>query len=269
MAFVVPLAAALAAGLPERAARANDSSALLGAGGIVLTVSKDVSMDSEELWISRTLVRVQYVFTNSGPADVKTEVAFPVPGIPVCDDPDDGACEQDIQIERGDNPMRFKLTVDGKTTPFKTDRRREMKKGVGKLWITHHWEQVFPKGRSVRIAHEYVPVAGSTFTDTSKATNGAFEREMAGDYCVGPKLMRTLTAREQVYWVVHYILTTGANWKGPIKSFKLTIAKDAPGDKVSVCIPDTRRVSPTTFEVVRRDFVPTSDLKILFVPATP
>ena len=70
------------------------------------------------------------------------------------------------------------------------------------------------------------------------------------------------------YWTVHYILTTGANWKGPIKNFKLTIAKHVPADKVSVCIPDTRKVSPTTFEVVRHDFVPKEDLNILFIPAT-
>ena len=59
-------------------AHANDSSALLEAGGIVFTVSKDVSMESEALWISRKLVRVAYVFKNTGPADVKTTVAFPV-----------------------------------------------------------------------------------------------------------------------------------------------------------------------------------------------
>jgi hypothetical protein len=65
--------------------------------------------------------------------------------------------------------------------------------------------------------------------------------------------------------VVHYILTTGANWKGPIGTFKLTIAKNSPKDKVSVCLPDTRKTSPLTFEVVRHDFVPTQDLKVLFI----
>jgi stress response protein YsnF len=85
---------------------------------------------------------------------------------------------------------------------------------------------------------------------------------------VGPKLLAGMRRQEQNFlWAVHYILTTGANWRGPIKRFRLVIEKDAPGDKVSVCLPDTRRASPTTFEVVRTNFVPDKDLRILFIPA--
>jgi hypothetical protein len=243
--------------------RANDSSALLEAGGIVFTASKDVSMESEELWISRELVRVSYVFKNTGPADVKTEVAFPVPGLPICDEDNQSECEGDIQVREGTNPMMFKVSVDGRPTAFKTDRKTSMKDGVGKDWYTHHWEQVFPKDVSVRIEHEYVPIAGGFFTTTERA----FEKKMSETYCVGPKLLKELAKKQQYVRTVHYILTTGANWKGPIKSFRLTIAKESAKDKVSVCLPDTRRVSSTTFEVVRENFSPTQDLKILFIPA--
>jgi hypothetical protein len=117
---------------------------------------------------------------------------------------------------------------------------------------------------SVRIEHEYVPIAGGFFTRTDRS----FEKEMSETYCVGPQLFKALAKKEQYVRTVHYILTTGANWKGPIKSFKLTIAKESPKDKVSVCLPDTRRVSATAFEVVRENFLPTQDLKILFIPAT-
>jgi hypothetical protein len=138
-----------------------------------------------------------------------------------------------------------------------------MNKGVGTVWYTHHWEQVFPKDKPVRIEHEYVPIAGGFFT----TTDAEFEKAMSDTYCVGPKLFKALSKQQHYVWAVHYILTTGANWKGPIKSFKLTIAKDAPGDKVSICLPDTRRTSATTFEVVRESFTPTQDLKILFISA--
>ena len=242
-------------------ARANDSSALLEAGGIVLTKSADVSMESEELWISRKLVKVSYLFKNSGPADLTTEVAFPMPAIPVCEDPDHGDCDGDIQLVRGPNPMQFKLTVDGRPATFKTDEKTEMKRGVGKKWITLHWTQTFPKDRTVAITHQYVPVAGGFFS------SGQDDRKLADVYCVGPKLLPQLRGAEHFIWVVHYILTTGANWKGPIKRFKLTIAKESPKDKVSLCIPDTRRTSPTTFEVTRENFVPGQDLEILFIPA--
>lgn len=237
---------------------ANDSSALLEAGGIVLTKSADVSMDSEDLWIGRKKVRVSYVFTNRGTQDVKTRVAFPVPE---WEEDYDG----DIQLGQLPNPMNFVLRVDGKVTGFKTD----VKRVAGKVKVTHHWQQLFKKGRSVAIEHEYVPVAGGFFTDTGGYTKGSFEQDMTQTYCVGPQLLTALKRRESFVWTVHYILKTGANWKGPIKAFKLTIAKDSPKDKVSVCIPDTKPVSPTTFEVRRDNFIPTQDLKILFLPAEP
>jgi hypothetical protein len=245
-------------------ARANDSSALLEAGGIVLTTSSDVTMESEDLTIGRTRVRVSYVFRNAGTKEVRTRVAFPVPPIPVCAETDMGECDGDIQISKGPNPMGFKLWVDGKLTPFETEEKTTMgERGVGAKQITHHWEQVFPPQRAVAIVHEYTPVAGGFFTSPADE----FKREMAEKYCVGPKLQAALTTPQQFIWAVHYILKTGANWKGPIGKFKLTIVKESPRDKVSVCLPDTRRVSPTAFEVTRSNFVPDNDLKILFVPA--
>jgi hypothetical protein len=147
---------------------------------------------------------------------------------------------------------------------FETEKKTTVgKDGVGSKAITHHWEQVFPAQKTVSIAHEYVPVAGGFFT----SDDPAFDREMSETYCVGPKLQKALVRDQQFIWAVHYILKTGANWKGPIGSFKLTLVKDNPGDKVSVCLPDTRKATPTTFEVTRTNFVPDKDLKILFVPA--
>jgi Domain of unknown function (DUF4424) len=40
---------------------------------------------------------------------------------------------------------------------------------------------------------------------------------------------------------VHYILKSGANWKGPIQKFKLTLVKRTPKDKISLCMPDTKK----------------------------
>ncbi len=209
-----------------------------------------------------SLVRVSYVFKNTGDRDVKTRVAFPVPGLPVCENEDAGECDGDIQVRTGSNPMAFKVRVDGRDVAFKTEKKTEMEQGFGTVFYTHHWEQVFPKDKPVRIEHEYVPIAGGFFT----RTDADFEKETRETYCVGPKLFKAMSKQELYVRTVHYILTTGANWKGPIKSFKLTIAKEAPNDKVSVCLPDTRRATPTTFEVVRKDFLPTQDLKILFIP---
>ena len=236
-------------------ALANDSSAELAAGGVVLTKSTGISMESEDLWISVDKIRVSYFFLNTTSDDIQTRVAFPVPE---WEEDYDG----DIELDRkSKNPMRFVLTVDGQRRKFET----EIKKARGRVRVTHHWVQAFPAGKAVSIAHEYVPVAGAFFSDAGDYSRGEFDRTMTRDYCVGPDLLTKLKAKEQVLQTVQYILTTGANWAGPIKHFKLTIAKASPKDKVSVCLPDTRKVSPTSFVVERTNFRPTHDLKILFL----
>ena len=108
----------MATGIFPVVARANDSSALLAAGGIVLTTSSDVAMESEDLTIGRTRVRVSYVFRNKGTKEIRTRVAFPLPLIPFCADEDRGECKGDIQLGEGPNPMAFNLCVDGKPVAF-------------------------------------------------------------------------------------------------------------------------------------------------------
>lgn len=60
---------------------ANDSSAALGAGGVVLTQTADVSMAKEDLYVSPSKIRIRYEFTNDSGKDVETVVAFPLPDI--------------------------------------------------------------------------------------------------------------------------------------------------------------------------------------------
>jgi hypothetical protein len=75
---LLALAAASAAAVT---ARADDSSASLGAGGIAFTKMADVRMASEDLRLSPDAVRIRYTFVNDGKADVDTLVAFPLPDI--------------------------------------------------------------------------------------------------------------------------------------------------------------------------------------------
>jgi len=62
-------------------AYADDSSAMLGAGGIVLTKNADIRMASEDLYLSPTSVRVHYSFVNDSKKDIDTIVAFPLPDV--------------------------------------------------------------------------------------------------------------------------------------------------------------------------------------------
>lgn len=243
--------------LGAAAASANDSGAEVGAGGIELVKSTGIAMLSEDLTISVGEVRVAYHFRNETAAAITTRVAFPVPEV-------DAEVDQDRDLDLGaKNPMHFSVTVDGKRTPFQT----EIKKRRGRVKLTYHWVQTFPPGQDLLIEHRYKPVAGSFFGPSADFDDAEMDRDLAKAYCVGPGLLAALKKGPQkALSTVHYILTSGANWKGPIRAFKLTLAKGSANEKISICLPDTRKASPTTFVVERKDFTPTEDLRVLFIP---
>jgi hypothetical protein len=91
-------------------AAANDSTAEMGAGGLVMVRNWDIKMESEELYISPDKVSVDYVFRNSTKAPKEYLVAFPMPDL----EPD-RYIEGDIGIpnRNSDNLLDFKLTIDG------------------------------------------------------------------------------------------------------------------------------------------------------------
>lgn len=62
-------------------ALANDSIAELTTGGLILSRSDDIAMESEDLFISRDKITVDYVFRNTTDKDIDTIVAFPMPDI--------------------------------------------------------------------------------------------------------------------------------------------------------------------------------------------
>ena len=64
---------------------------------------------------------------------------------------------------------------------------------------------------------------------------------------------------------ISYILSTGANWGGPIKDFSLTIDKGAPENLVSFCGEGVKKIGPTTFEMKAKDFTPTNEIDILLL----
>src|SRR5258708_2914227 len=67
--------AGCAAFLLAQSALADDSSAALGAGGLVLTQSTDIRMAVEDLKLSPNRAVVRYEFVNDGPKDIDSIVA--------------------------------------------------------------------------------------------------------------------------------------------------------------------------------------------------
>jgi len=142
-------------------------------------------------------------------------------------------------------------------------------------------EQTFPADSTVEVRHEYVPYAGGSVGGALERTvrehNPEIAREYAERYCTDANFLAGLDRRlEQkrskpgitaVYtenWL-GYVLSSGANWKGPIGKFRLVVDKGSPDNLVSFCMDGVKKISPTRFEVNKTNFEPQRDLDILIV----
>jgi hypothetical protein len=130
-----------------------------------------------------------------------------------------------------------------------------------------HWDQVFPAGKAIRVKHSYKPVLGGT----THQTRGSGPVEFMAPWCPDKAFyqgIKKLPARYdgtlRVEWL-EYILKTGANWAGPIGTFRLEIDK-AGADLVSLCpIPGLKlERRGKTFVAEASQYTPTSDIKLLF-----
>ena len=116
------LAAAAVLLLPLAAAevRANDSTAVLGAGGLVLARSPDIEMKAEDLFVSRKEIRVSYRFAVTGAKEVDTLVAFPLPDLT-----GSGPAGTQVTLPKPDqdNFVGFQTLVDGRPVATEIEQR--------------------------------------------------------------------------------------------------------------------------------------------------
>lgn len=303
---------------------ANDTSAVLGAGGLELTTSKDVVMASEDLYLSRSQIRVRYVFRNESDRDITTRVAFPLPDV----DQNERSEMVFLPAEDQENFVDFHVTVDGRPVQPKLEqkavtgegtdvtaaitktgllvnaqlpgwqdkaralphevRQHLVKQGLieaddpgnrpaefdptWKLRATFHWEQTFPAGKAITVEHRYKPITGgvSSFDESQFNDYKSYCLDNQGKAGVR-RLMRQAQAAAQADpqrnpgisgpGEVEYILTTGANWKGPIGDFHLTIDKENPNAVLTLCMDGLKKSGPTTFELRRTNFRPKEDIR--------
>lgn len=71
----------LALSLVAVPALANDTTAQLGAGGLVFVNSQNIEMASEHLFVSPSQIKVVYEFNNTSSEDQHVLVAFPMPDV--------------------------------------------------------------------------------------------------------------------------------------------------------------------------------------------
>ena len=87
------------------AAQANDSAGYIGTGGVEYLKNKNISMHSEDLYISKDKIRVNYEFKNLSNKDITETVLFPMPAVPSFTDSD--------YADTSETYNNFKLWVNG------------------------------------------------------------------------------------------------------------------------------------------------------------
>jgi hypothetical protein len=314
------------------AARANDSTAELTTGGLVLARTADIEMRAEDLAISEKQIAVRYRFFNRSAEDVTTTVAFPMPDI-VWDGPDVNIA---VPVPDSPNFLDFHTVVDGREVAAQNEQKaiaggvdisarlaalgvplapqREttwnaldalapaakdelVKRGIavpndydaGKGWEHHltpnwtlkssfFWKQTFPAGKEIVVEHRYRPSVGETVGTMLGSPNieGKEPSDYETLYCVDTDFVASARRAQRMDAAgspqsplyekrIAYVLTTGANWAGPIGDFHLAVDKGAPDSLVSFCADGVKKIGPTRFEVRHADFTPTQDLHVLIL----
>ncbi|EXL03739.1 DUF4424 family protein [Aquamicrobium defluvii] len=143
---------------------------------------------------------------------------------------------------------------------------------------TYHWQQTFPAGKAVKVEHHYRPVSGMSFftgdapdMETISATFGKRycldQNGLAGVRRLLDKARSASAAGKDGTYVfateTEYVLRTGANWKGPIGDFRMTIDKLFPDAVLTTCADGIVKTGPTTFTVERTHFTPEHDVRFV------
>jgi hypothetical protein len=149
------------------------------------------------------------------------------------------------------------------------------------LKSAYYWKTSFDTGRDIAVRHSYRPSVGGTVATTYLDENDQPKGEQYEDYkkrfCIDDAFVKLGRAsneamrNDQPYWVenwISYVLTTGANWAGPIKKFTLIVDKGEQDNFVSFCGEGVKKTGPTTFEMTKEDFYPENDLDILLLVPT-
>jgi len=176
---------------------------------------------------------------------------------------------------------RTKLADQGLLMPVRTDdkgRRQYVAAWVAKTSAVR--QQTFPPEREVIVEHRYRPSVGTspdTILRRDLRSNASLSSEVERyrkDYCVSDAFLAqldkltgdgALNAPMIAERRINYVLRTGANWAGPIRSFRLTIDPGSSDRLISFCSGRLQPTAPNAPEFAAKDFTPESDLKILIV----
>ncbi len=179
-------AAAVAALAATATAVANDSTAEMTTGGLVLKNSRNIDMLDEDLYVSAEQIRVNYVFKNQGRRDEKVIVAFPMPDRKLAEEG-----ESDISYVSD-----FVTTVEGRRVDTQVERKAMLGNRDHTALLTRLGIPVAPPTRNVEGRADPVFAAWQRLSAADKQQLKRLSLvEVEGDW------FRPLwTLRETYYW---------------------------------------------------------------------
>jgi hypothetical protein len=161
---------------------------------------------------------------------------------------------------------------------YSTGMESTMKHHLIPLWTVQDrwwWKQRFPAGRDLRVDHRYVPGAGGSVDTILRSPyvkdDDPGVRKIISRYCIEKDILAAVEPYKKEAYValpnkwIDYVLTTGANWRSPIGSFRLVVDKGKPSNLVSFCETNVKKISPTQYEVRHTNWRPTNDLHVLII----
>jgi hypothetical protein len=282
-----------------RFASANDSSIGDDNGTITFKTEPDISMDREVLTISQEKILVEYIFTNTSQKELTIPIAFPMP--PMYFGQGEHSEINDFKLLVNGKRVKtarklvvlldndqditkefFKLGWDvDAVASLEGGEYPKNKKKLPARWLDKDnsprftiseyfiWKQTFPAGKPVAISHSYKPSISTGVPRPASEIIKTFKKST----CLDKNAQTTIRKRSGVHGVswahLSYILMTAKNWQGPIKDFNLIIKKQKESDLLSLCFDEELVKTDTkTYQFHKQNFIPKSDLELLFVGKT-
>jgi hypothetical protein len=158
----------------------------------------------------------------------------------------------------------------GLVHPYEEDDGQGMKKHLMASWTlkeSYLWPIVFPAGKPVSVTHNYLP-AYSSYAGLRSTMPG--DTKDQAKYCIDKNFIAGAAKAHSEFNEEHvsYVLTTGANWKGPIGVFHLTVDKRKAANLVSFCGTGVSKSGPTSYSVTYKNYTPIRNIDVL-IAATP
>ena len=160
-----------------------------------------------------------------------------------------------------------------------------------KLQTTYLWTQEFQAGKPLSVTHKYRPQVGHYFLvphvphaklqslKDVRLVGSDISNARLSDYCFKPQdaqkllqLIKKQDPQDAPYTIqeIRYVLKTGANWKGPIRRFRLEIKLPKPNSLVGLNLKGfVQKREGEKVVVDLKNFKPQGDLEILIFSEVP